>query len=86
MTDQHRAAVQGRDHAWRDVRILGTSYVTAPLTILNLRVTGERLTRHVLLVRGNIDEQEFRRMRVLLHWSRAAAADTSPADGFPEDG
>ena len=74
--DRHTAAVQGHDGAWRDARILGTSYVTAALTILNLRVAGERLARHVVLVPGNIDEHEFRRMRVLLRWARAPADNT----------
>ena len=73
VTDRHTAAVQGRDGAWHDAWILGTSYVTAALTILNLRIAGERLARHVVLVPGNIDEHEFRRMRVLLRWARAPA-------------
>ena len=71
--DRHTAAVQGRDGALRDARILGTSYVTATLTVLNLRVEGEWLARHVVLVSDNVDEHEFRRMRVLLRWSRAPA-------------
>jgi toxin CptA len=78
--DRHTAAVQGRDGAWRDARILGTSYVTAALTVLNLRIAGERLLRHVVIVPDNIDEREFRRIRVLLRWSRASSHDTRAAN------
>lgn len=74
--DQQRAAVQGRDDEWHDARIIGTSYVSAAITVLNLRVTGERLPRHVLLIGGNIDEKEFRRIRVLLRWSRSVEVGT----------
>jgi toxin CptA len=72
--DQQTACVQGPDRVWRDARVLGTSYVTAALTVLSVQVAAEWLPRHVLLVRDNIDEQEFRRVRVLLRWRRPAAA------------
>jgi hypothetical protein len=79
VSDRHAAAIQGRDGVWHDARILGSSYVTAQLTMLNLRVTGERLARHVLVIPGNVDEEEFRRMRVRLRWSRALAPDGNAA-------
>jgi toxin CptA len=81
--DQQTAAILGRDHVWRDARILGTSYVTPALTVLNVRVEGERLPRHVVLVPDNIQEQEFRRLRVLLRWRRPAADDTSGVNANP---
>jgi toxin CptA len=82
--DQETACVQGPDRIWRDARILGTSYVSAALTVLSVRVAGERLPRHVLLIRGNVDEQEFRRVRVLLRWRRRAVADARGANAVPE--
>jgi hypothetical protein len=82
--DQHTAAIQSRNRVWCDARILGTSYVSAQLTVLNLRVAGERLTRHVLLTRGNIDEQQFRRIRVLLRWLRATRPESKAAEARPE--
>ena len=68
--DQLVAAVETRKRGWRDARILGSTFVTAGLTALNLRVEGERLTQHVLLVPGNVAADEFRRIRVLLRWLR----------------
>ena len=68
--DQCFAAVETRKHGWRSARILNSTCVTSALTVLNLRVDGERITRHVLLVNGNVDADPFRRIRVLLRWSR----------------
>jgi hypothetical protein len=68
--DYGAAAVETMKHGWRDARILGSTFVTAELTALNLRVEGERLTQHVLLVPGNVAADEFRHIRVLLRWLR----------------
>jgi toxin CptA len=68
--DQFVAAIETPKHGWRSARILGSTFVTSALTVLNLRVDGERLTRHVVLVPGNVDADEFRRIRVLLRWLR----------------
>jgi toxin CptA len=61
------------DASWRDVRILGTSYVTPWLTVLNLaQAQAGRRPRHVLIVADNADAEEFRKVRVLLRWKRPA--------------
>src|SRR5215831_11320053 len=48
---------------WRSCALLGTSYVSPRLTILNLRPAGERFVRHVALLPDNVDAQDFRRLR-----------------------
>jgi toxin CptA len=68
--DQEKAAIRTRRTAWRDARILSTSCVTPSLTVLNLRTEDTRPAQHVLLVRDNVDEEAFRRIRVLLRWAR----------------
>jgi toxin CptA len=73
--DRETAAVLCRDGRWRDARVLGSTYVTPLLTVLNLRLTGERLMRHVVLVPDNIDREDFRKVRVLLRWSRVPRVD-----------
>lgn len=75
--DQRTGAIEGRDGQWRDAQILGSTYVTPRLTVLNLRVSGERLARHVLVVPDNIEPEDFRKLRVLLRWSRAAAPEAT---------
>ena len=53
--------------------VLGTSYVSASLTVLNLRIIGRRLVEHVVIVPDNIDPEAFRQLRVLLRWRPRAA-------------
>lgn len=53
--------------------VLGTSYVSASLTVLNLRIIGRRLVEHVLVVPDNVDPEAFRQLRVLLRWRPRAA-------------
>jgi hypothetical protein len=42
--------------------------------VLNLRVPGEMLATHVLILPDNVETDAFRRLRVLLKWSRQAPA------------
>ena len=68
--DREHAAIRDRTRDWRDARILCTSCVTPSLTVLNMKVDGSRLAQHVLLVRDNIDAEDYRKIRVLLRWAR----------------
>jgi len=61
-------AIQTRGEDWQEARILGTSYVSPLLTVVNMRVTGCRLAYHILIVPDNVDAEGFRRLRVLLRW------------------
>jgi len=84
--DARRATLRLRDGLTVTTGILGTTYVTPGLTVLNLRDTGRRRLHHVLLVADNIDPEEHRALRVLLAWGRAAeggGALTSSADSAP---
>lgn len=47
---------------------LPTSYVSASLTILNLKVGGERLARHLVILPDALSAEDFRKLRVLLRW------------------
>ena len=49
-------------------RVLGTTYVSPMLTVLNLRLPGEWLTRHALCLPDNVDPEAFRQLRVWLRW------------------
>ena len=82
--DQCTAVVEGRDGSWRDARILGSTYVTPRLTVINLKVSGERLARHVVLVPDNVDAADFRNLRVLLRWLRPAAEAALLQHSHPE--
>lgn len=51
-----------------DCILLPTSYVSAPLTVLNLKADGERRARHVVLFPDAINYEDYRKLRVLLRW------------------
>jgi toxin CptA len=48
--------------------LLPTSYVSASLTVLNLKAHGERLARHVVILPDAINSEDFRKLRVFLRW------------------
>ena len=84
ITDKEHAAVRTNAGSWTDARILASSCVTPTLTTINLKVDGLRVLRHVVLVRDNVDADDFRNIRVLLRWARAdraGAAETGDAPG-----
>jgi toxin CptA len=69
LTDRESATVQFTDGSWRDARVLGTSYVSPLLTVINLRLPAHRFALHSIIVPDNIDPDDFRRLRVILRWS-----------------
>jgi hypothetical protein len=40
------------------------------LTVINLREAEHKLAQHVIIVPHNIDPEDFRKLRVILRWSR----------------
>ena len=68
-----RVSYRGGNGIWCEARLLGSSFVTPWLTVLNLRPEGARLARHVIIMPDNVDADAFRRLRVLLRWSRPAS-------------
>ncbi|MCC7484799.1 MAG: hypothetical protein IT529_07380 [Burkholderiales bacterium] len=72
--DAGTLAFRERAGRWREAEILGSSYVSPWLTVLNLGAGGARRPRHVVLVPDNVDASEFRRLRAWLRWSAARAA------------
>ncbi len=66
---------------WRACRVLGTTFVSNHLTVLNLELVKSGKIRHVVLLSDNVDRDDFRRLRVRLRWNKSTAAD-SAATGF----
>jgi toxin CptA len=67
------AAVGNRRGRWSEVRILGSSFVSPTLTILNLAVTGVPLPRSLVVAPDALTPEEYRRLRVWLRWRPAPA-------------
>jgi hypothetical protein len=64
--DRCRSAVRMRHGEWVEATVLGTSCVTAPLTVINLKLDRMRFPTHVLLGADNVDSEDFRKIRVML--------------------
>ncbi len=69
VTDAGGVSFQTRSGTWHECELLGSSYISPRLTILNLKPQGARWTRHVLLVPDNVDARDFRRLRTWLRWA-----------------
>lgn len=67
--DDGGISFQTRRGEWLDCELLGSSFVSRHLTIVNLKPHGQRLARHVILVPDNVDARDFRRLRVWLRWA-----------------
>jgi toxin CptA len=69
-----RCEIETRRGPWREARLLGSSYVSPYLSVLNLRLDGHVLARHVVILPDAVDGEGFRRLRVLLKWKCNASA------------
>ncbi|HUL40558.1 MAG TPA: protein YgfX [Burkholderiales bacterium] len=63
-----RGVAQTRRGEHLDCMVLPTSYVSASLTVLNVKVKEKRLARHVVILPDAVDGEDFRKLRVLLRW------------------
>ena len=57
-----------RKDGWREGELLGSSYVSSVLTVINVRLPGERRMRSVVLLSDSIQGDDYRRLRVWLRW------------------
>ena len=73
VSSDHQFSMQTRASGWSDYDVLGTTYVTPYLTVLNLRGHGERGARHVTLLPDSLHAEDFRKLRVWLRWKEDRA-------------
>ena len=70
ITADDRFSIQTRRGEWIQCEVLGSTYVTSFLTILNLKaIDSGRNTRAVILP-DSLDAEDFRKLRVWLRWKR----------------
>lgn len=67
-SDRREIAFQTRNGLWHACSLLGTSFVSPGLTILNLSPQGARLMRSVVIVPDNVQFEDFRQLRIWLRW------------------
>lgn len=76
-----RVSCQMRRGEWFDCELLGSTYVSPHMTVLNLQPQGLLLTRRVILVPDNVDPRDFRRLRAWLRWRGGGSRNMdNPAD------
>ncbi|HEU0290601.1 MAG TPA: protein YgfX [Burkholderiales bacterium] len=74
-------ACQTRGGEWLDCELLGSSYVSPHMTIVNIRPRGWWKSRRVILVPDNVDHRDFRRLRMWLRWKSGESHESAqPAD------
>jgi toxin CptA len=61
-------ACQTPNGKWHVGKLLVSSFVSPGLTILNLRLREARNTRNVVIVTDNIKAEDYRQLRIWLHW------------------
>ena len=59
---------QLRAGPWHEAGLLGSSFVSPYLTVLNLRPAGGRFAQHLVILPDAVDAEDFRRLRVWLKW------------------
>ena len=62
------AAARSQVGEWKTYRVAASSFVSARLTVLNLRPEHGRRLHAVLITGDNVDPEGFRRLRVWLRW------------------
>jgi toxin CptA len=75
ISSDHAFSVQTRRGGWHECEVLGSTYVTAFLTVLILRLSGARRVRSVVLMSDSMAAEDFRRLRVWLRWRPQANPD-----------
>jgi toxin CptA len=70
-------SLQTRRGEWLDGDLLGSSYVSPWLTIVNCQLRGRRGARRVILLPDNVDPRDFRRLRTWLRWKGRESLDTA---------
>ena len=80
LREEYEAAVQTRDGNWHEAQVLGTTYVSPLLSVVNLRVQGRILAQHMLIVPDNANPDHYRQLRVWLRWGYRKAPATADRD------
>jgi len=65
---EYKCSYQLRGGEWFEAKLLGSSLVTPWLSVLNCRPDPGRSIRSIVLFPDSIDVEDYRKLRVLLHW------------------
>jgi toxin CptA len=74
-------ACQTRNGDWVDCELLGSTFVSPQMTIINVRPRRWPRSRTVILVPDNVDPRDFRRLRIWLRWKGGEDSPSAPVTG-----
>ncbi len=86
LLDDFSVSVCSRTGPWEHYRIAGSSFVSRPLVVLNLRSGVGRQKRRVLIAADSLDADSFRRLRVWLRWRWRDGTDVQVVRNHPWPG
>lgn len=70
ITSDDKFSIQTRRGEWIESEVLGSTYVTSFLTILNLKVIDSGRTTRAVILPDSLNAEDFRKLRVWLRWKR----------------
>ena len=65
-----KLSIQTRRSEWIECEVLGSTYVTSFLTILNLKGPDSGRNTRAVILPDSLDAEDFRKLRVWLRWKR----------------
>ena len=68
ITSDNQLSIQTRTGEWRECDVLGNTYAMPYLTVLNLRQSGSRAIKRIVILRDSLHADDFRKLRVWLRW------------------
>ena len=69
ITADDRFSIQTRRGGWIGCEVLGSTYVTSFLTILNLKVIDSGRNTRAVILPDSLNAEDFRKLRVWLRWA-----------------
>lgn len=72
-------SVRTRKGEWLEGEVLGSSFVSPGITIVNFLPHGRWRVLHIVLLPDNADPQEFRHLRTWLRWKKGEKEDPGAA-------
>ena len=68
ITADDKFSIQTRRGEWLECELLGSTYVTYFLTILNLKAIDSGKNKRAVILPDSLDAEDFRKLRVWLRW------------------
>ena len=69
ISSDNKLSVKARHGEWSEYAVLGDTYVTSYLTVMNLKHTDTHEGKRVAILPDSVGAEDFRKLRVWLRWN-----------------